>query len=58
MNTQPSAEEQVTVNVIFSQADYFFNSSVVIMENKQDPALSIILRGVGQIIPTQYLKRI
>ena len=56
MNPQPSAEEQVTVNITFIEGDQFSNSRVAAMETKQDPVLSSTLRRVGQIVPTQYLK--
>lgn len=44
MNTQPSAEEQVTVNVVFIEADQFLIASAVAMETKQHPGLSKMLR--------------
>ena len=44
MNTQPSADEQVTVNVVFIEGDQFFVASVVAMElTKQHPVLSKML---------------
>ena len=52
MNTQPSAEEQVTVNVMFIEGDQWLPWKLI----KQDPVLSSILRRVGQITPNQYLK--
>ena len=44
MNTQPSAEEQVTVNVVFLKGDQFLNASVVAMETKQHSVLSKMLQ--------------
>ena len=44
MKTQPSAEEQVTVNVVFIEGDQFLIASAVAMETKQHPGLSKMLR--------------
>ena len=44
MKTQPSAEEQVTANVVFLEGDQFLNASVVAMETKQHSVLSKMLQ--------------
>ena len=44
MNTQPSAEEQFTVNVMFIKGNQFLNASVVAMETKQHSVLSKMLQ--------------
>ena len=40
MNTQPSAEEQVTVNIMFIEVD----QSLFTMETKQKPVLCKVLQ--------------
>ena len=57
MNPQPSAEEQVTVNVTFIEGDQFSNSRVPAMETKQDPVLSSILRPDSpNTVPQTYVR--
>ena len=44
MDADPSHEEQVTVNIMFIQADQFVNASIVASETKRDSVLSTILQ--------------
>ena len=44
MNTQPSAGEQATVNVMFIEGDQFFKCFSGCHESRQDPVLSKVLQ--------------